>query len=99
MMYDVVVAGAGPAGAVAAAVLARAGTRVALIDRATFPRHKLCGDTLNPGVLAILGRLALGSAAERCGVPIAGMILTGEDGSTIEGRYPGGLLARAIGRA
>jgi geranylgeranyl reductase family protein len=98
-MYDVVIAGAGPAGAVAATVLARGGARVALIDRARFPRHKLCGDTLNPGVLAILRRLKLGSTAEACGLPIAGMILSGADGATVEGRYPDGLLARAVKRS
>ena len=98
IMYDVVIAGAGPAGSVAATVLARAGARVALIDRARFPRHKLCGDTLNPGVLTILKRLKLASMAEACGLPIAGMILTGEDGATVEGRYPDGLVARAITR-
>ena len=45
-------------GAVAATVLARAGARVRLIDRATFPRDKLCGDTVNPGALAMLRRLS-----------------------------------------
>jgi geranylgeranyl reductase family protein len=98
-MYDVVIAGAGPAGSVAAIVLARAGARVALIDRARFPRHKLCGDTLNPGVLAILKRLKLSSMVEACGLPIGGMILTGEGGETVEGRYPNGLVARAIKRS
>jgi menaquinone-9 beta-reductase len=98
-MYDVVIAGAGPAGSVAATILARAGARVALIDRARFPRHKLCGDTLNPGVLAILRRLKLAAMAEACGLPIAGMVLTGEDGSTVEGRYPDGLVARAVRRS
>jgi flavin-dependent dehydrogenase len=98
-MYDVVIAGAGPAGSVAATVLARAGARVALIDRARFPRHKLCGDTLNPGVLAILKRLKLASMVETCGVPIVGMVLTGEDGSSVEGRYPDGLFGRAIRRS
>jgi flavin-dependent dehydrogenase len=99
MMYDAVIAGAGPAGSVAATVLARAGARVALIDRAAFPRHKLCGDTLNPGALAILKRLKLAAIAERCGLPVAGMILTGEDGATVEARYPDGLVARAIKRS
>jgi flavin-dependent dehydrogenase len=98
-MYDVVIAGAGPAGAVAATVLARAGARVALIDRDRFPRHKLCGDTLNPGVLAILRRLALASMAEACGLPVAGMILTGDDGVRVEARYPDGLVARAVKRS
>jgi geranylgeranyl reductase family protein len=41
--YDVIVIGAGPAGGAAAFCAARAGLRVALIDRKTFPRDKLCG--------------------------------------------------------
>lgn len=41
--FDVIVIGAGPSGASAAYVAARAGLRVALIDRKTFPRDKLCG--------------------------------------------------------
>ena len=53
-MDDVAIAGAGPAGALAAAILARAGLRVSVFDRARFPRHKLCGDTLNPGALAVI---------------------------------------------
>jgi geranylgeranyl reductase family protein len=41
--YDVIVIGAGTAGGAAAYCAARAGLRVALIDRKTFPRDKLCG--------------------------------------------------------
>jgi len=41
--HDVLIIGAGPAGASAAMVAARAGLRVALIDRSAFPRDKLCG--------------------------------------------------------
>lgn len=41
--FDLIVIGAGPAGGAAAHVAARAGLRVALIDRKTFPRDKLCG--------------------------------------------------------
>ncbi|MHC1752457.1 NAD(P)/FAD-dependent oxidoreductase [Humidesulfovibrio sp.] len=44
--FDVLVAGAGPAGAAAAAVLAGRGHRVGLVDRAAHPRHKLCGGLL-----------------------------------------------------
>ena len=56
---DVVISGAGPAGAFAATLLARGGARVVLVDRAAFPRHKLCGDTLNPGGVALLRRAGL----------------------------------------
>ncbi|WP_435259868.1 NAD(P)/FAD-dependent oxidoreductase [Thioclava sp. FR2] len=41
--YDLIVIGAGPAGATAACVAARHGLRVALVDKAPFPRNKLCG--------------------------------------------------------
>lgn len=41
--FDVVVVGAGPAGSAAAVSAARAGLSVALVDKARFPRHKLCG--------------------------------------------------------
>ena len=56
-MLDCIIVGAGPAGAIAGLVLARAGARVRLIDRTSFPRDKLCGDTVNPGTLALLARL------------------------------------------
>ena len=98
-MIDVVISGAGPAGAVAAIVLARAGARVMLLDRATFPREKLCGDTVNPGTLALLRRLGLAAIVESRGLPVSGMLVTGEHGVAIEGRYPRGLSGRAIVRA
>jgi geranylgeranyl reductase family protein len=85
-MIDVLIAGAGPAGAVAATVLARAGARVLVLDRARFPRPKLCGDTLNPGALAVLQRLGLGCAAATS-IPLEGMIVTGDDGVRVVGRY------------
>src|SRR3954449_12091341 len=58
---DVAIVGAGPAGAAAAlAVLAaRPGARVALLDRAAFPRDKACGDGVAPQVLDVLARLGV----------------------------------------
>jgi flavin-dependent dehydrogenase len=96
---DVVIVGAGPAGSVAATVLARAGARVTIVDRAAFPRGKLCGDTVNPGTLAVLRRLRLDVAVEARGLRVDGMIVTGEGGVAIEGRYPHGLYGKAITRA
>jgi flavin-dependent dehydrogenase len=81
---------------VAAVVLARAGVRVRIVDRATFPRGKLCGDTVNPGALARLKALGLAADLEARGLPVAGMLVTGERGVAIEGRYPDGVVGRAI---
>lgn len=99
IVCDVVVVGAGPAGAVAATVLARAGARVRLLDRATFPREKLCGDTVNPGTLALLRRLKMADAIDVGGLRVDGMVVTGEGGVQIEGRYPEGLFGRALARS
>jgi menaquinone-9 beta-reductase len=56
---DLVVAGAGPAGAAAALTAARHGLSVVCIDRARFPRDKTCGDGLTTQALRILERLGL----------------------------------------
>jgi flavin-dependent dehydrogenase len=97
-MTDLIVVGAGPAGIVAATVAARAGARVRLLDRARFPRDKLCGDTVNPGALALLGRLKMAGQLEQGGLRVDGMMVTGDDGVTVEARYPEGLCGRAMVR-
>src|SRR5438874_2325470 len=97
-MLDVIVAGAGPAGSIAALVLARAGARVLIVDRETFPRHKLCGDTLNPGALALLGSLRLDGGPVPNGSALAGMVLSGPRGATVRARYGDGIVGRAVSR-
>jgi menaquinone-9 beta-reductase len=57
---DVLVVGAGPAAAAAAAWAARHGRDVVLADSAAFPRDKACGDGLTPRAIAELDRLGLG---------------------------------------
>ena len=95
--YDVLIAGAGPAGALAAWRLASAGARVCLIDRTRFPRPKLCGDTLNPGAVALLAGLPLTGRPIDEALPLSGMLVTGPR-ARVEGRYGGGIVGRAIER-
>ncbi len=52
--YDILIAGAGPAGCAAAYDLARAGKRVLMLDRRTFPRHKACACGLTRKTLRAL---------------------------------------------
>ena len=52
--YDVLIAGAGPAGCAAAYDLARAGKRVLLLDKRSFPRHKACACGLTRKTLKAL---------------------------------------------
>jgi flavin-dependent dehydrogenase len=75
--FDVVIVGAGPAGASCAALLARGGIRVLLCDKAKFPREKICGDCINPkcwnyfDLLGISGEVGVNAQVVK-GVKIAG---------------------------
>jgi flavin-dependent dehydrogenase len=81
--------------------------RVRLLDRARFPRDKLCGDTLNPGSLSILDRLGRGGSSDPPGsiielvraraLPIHGMTVTGP-GARVSADYPGGLSGASLTR-
>lgn len=98
-MPDVIVAGGGPAGALAAIILARAGVKVRVFERARFPRHKLCGDTLNPGALAVLARHLDTASLLAHGDVIDGMVITGPGGVSVRGRYGRGVSGRSMTRA
>ncbi|MDX1383274.1 MAG: geranylgeranyl reductase family protein [Thermoanaerobaculia bacterium] len=52
--FDAVVVGGGPAGSTAARELSRAGLDVLVLDRAEFPRHKVCAGWITPAVLETL---------------------------------------------
>ena len=56
---EVAIIGAGPAGSTLAALLARRGISVALIDRDAFPRDKLCGEFLSYDALPVLDALGV----------------------------------------
>ena len=54
---DVCIVGAGPGGAAAALKLSYLGIPCLILDKATFPRDKVCGDTVSGKVTTLLGRL------------------------------------------
>ena len=62
---DVIVIGAGPAGACAAILLAAAGRRVVLVEQHAFPRQKVCGECIGAGNLALIDRLGVGPEFRR----------------------------------
>jgi menaquinone-9 beta-reductase len=85
--FDVVVAGAGPAGASTAQRLARAGFHVALVDHQHFPRFKACGEFMSPECLPILQELGVAGDLRGLGArEVRGMILHGH-GRRASGRF------------
>lgn len=53
-VYDTIIVGAGPAGATAGYILAKAGMRVLILDRKVFPRPKLCGGLITWKTVEVL---------------------------------------------
>jgi geranylgeranyl reductase family protein len=55
--FDIIIAGAGPAGCTLALHLAQLGLKIAVFEKDTFPRAKICGDALSGKVINVLKRL------------------------------------------
>ena len=86
---DVIVAGAGVAGSSAALLLGQEGYRVLLLDRATFPRHKTCGEGIMPEGVAILSSLGLLPDMLAAGSGVArGLRFHSHDGSCAQADFP-----------
>ncbi|HEX9347601.1 MAG TPA: NAD(P)/FAD-dependent oxidoreductase [Gemmatimonadales bacterium] len=88
--WDVVVAGAGPAGSATALLLSRAGMRVLLLDRARFPREKPCSEYLSPEstrVLERLGKDVLAAVATASPARLTGMKVVAPSGRSVVGRF------------
>jgi menaquinone-9 beta-reductase len=66
-IFDVVIVGAGPGGSATAHYLARAGFKVLLLDKFSFPRDKTCGDALTPRALRVLDDMGILPAVEELG--------------------------------
>ncbi|MDQ3811625.1 MAG: NAD(P)/FAD-dependent oxidoreductase, partial [Chloroflexota bacterium] len=91
--WDAIVVGGGPAGSATALLLARAGRRVVLIDRARFPRRKPCAEYLSPGAVRMLDALGLDLGGR--GRRLRGMQIVAPDGSAchlVDYRHPSGRL-------
>jgi geranylgeranyl reductase family protein len=94
--FDVIVVGGGPAGSAAATFCAQRGLRVALFEHKKFPRHKVCGDLINPNCWPVLERL--GAAEKIRALPrhdITGAVFTTPRGAVAEVK----MNARAIRRS
>jgi geranylgeranyl reductase family protein len=83
VIYDAIIVGAGPAGSAAALVAHQRGLDVAVIDKATFPRDKTCGDGLTAQALRLLRELGCDVTVLPSAQPIAHTVMTRPDGSAI----------------
>jgi len=98
--FDAVVIGGGPAGAAAAGLLARGGWSVGVLESATFPRRKVCGEYLSGTSLPLLDLLGAGEAfRDLAGPPVTRVgLFAGR--AWLEAPLPqaGGAWGRALGR-
>jgi geranylgeranyl reductase family protein len=86
---DVIVVGAGPAGSTAAMILARAGIRVLLLDKARFPRDKICGDAVGLDGVRVLRRLGLMERIRAArAIAVRGVLVTSPKGACATIRLP-----------
>lgn len=97
--HDAIVIGAGPAGNAAALALARQGRSVALVERAQFPRRKVCGEFLSGTSAPVLDALGVGEAwRERAGPDVRRVALYAGD-LAVDAPMPSGqAYGRALGR-
>ncbi len=100
--YDVAVIGGGPAGAAAAAFMARTGLRVCVLEQKRFPRQKVCGEFIPPAGWRVLADLDLAPRLGRAAGPdLQYVAVYPQWGPELCAALPaaaGGLAARAISR-
>ena len=100
-VFDAIVIGAGVAGAAAAIALARQGRRVAIVEKAEFPRRKVCGEFLSAASVPVLDALGIGAAWRGRAGPEVRRVAVYSGDRIVEAPMPrGGLAAhgRALGR-
>src|SRR5439155_10759142 len=87
MTADVLVVGAGPAGASTAYQLARRGLRVRILERSRFPRAKACAECLSPQASRLLHDMRVLTTLEPRGAQLRGMFVRAPGGATARGDY------------
>lgn len=95
-ILDVLVIGAGPAGALAARQLARRGLKTLLVDSKLFPRNKVCGGCLSAKAVTLLEKVGLGRLVERTAVGRTDALQLQTPNRTLLISVPGG---RVVSRA
>lgn len=85
---EVIVVGAGPAGAATAWALARSGIDVVLLDRASFPRDKVCAEYLSPQASRLLDGMGALTRVEAAGAAqLTGMVVRAPNGAAFRGAF------------
>jgi len=90
MDADVIVVGGGPAGSSTAWFLASRGMDVLLLDRARFPRDKVCSEYLSPQASRILEAMGALKTVEAAGAAqLSGMMVRAPNGESFRGHFVG----------
>lgn len=87
-LYDVVIVGAGPGGSATAHYLAQGGLKVAILDKAGFPRDKTCGDGLTPRALWVLKDIGILDEVAAFAYRVNGLELHGSKGDVVTAAIP-----------
>lgn len=104
-MFDAIVVGAGPGGSTTAMYLTQAGHRVLLLDKANFPRDKVCGDAIGTRAIAVMRELGIAPLIENeKHAKVYGVVFSSPERKVVQIPFPGtdittqkgGIVARRI---
>jgi len=100
MRFDAAVIGSGPAGATAARLLAQAGWSVALIERAGFPRRKVCGEFISAATMPVLEACGVATEFRAQAGPAVHTVAAYSGATMVQAPLPHGQVGwgRALGR-
>lgn len=100
--YDIIICGAGPAGSTCALALAGSGLKIAVIDKAAFPRDKVCGDAIAAYIPKVLHSIhpkyqeAMMAFLEKTEVDICRVVAPNEKHIDILSAEPGYIIPRRL---